>query len=199
MKKKYILLIAIFILFLNLGNILDLTSTPKKSDIIVVLGGGKDSRIKKGLELYKMNFSISKKIIFTGVDLHQDSTMIFHRYSYLVNNGVKSNDIIQIDETLVSNTMEEVHEIKDYLINNNMKSVLFITHPTHTLRIKIFANLLEDFDKENIKINFASADHTKIWSSKYYFLDLESIKLVFLEYLKIIYNLVKYFSITYLF
>jgi len=50
MKKKYVLLIAIFILFLNLGNILDLTSTPKKSDIIVVLGGGKDSRIKKGLE-----------------------------------------------------------------------------------------------------------------------------------------------------
>lgn len=191
MKKK-ILLIVSFILFLNLGNFLDLTNSPKDSDIIVILGGGKDTRIKKGLELYKRNTLLSKKIIFTGGNLHHDSSMIFYRYEYLVENGVKQNDIMHIDQTKVSNTMEEIIEVKNYLIRNNIKSVLFVTHPTHTLRIKILANLLEDYDKENIKISFASADHTQVWSSQYYFLELESIKLVFLEYLKIMYNLIKY-------
>lgn len=190
--KRNIFLIICFIIFLNLGKFLDLTNSPKESDIIVVLGGGKDSRIKKGLELYKKNYSLSRKIIFTSDNLHHDSSMIFYRYEYLVKNEVKQEDIIHIDQTKVSNTMEEIIEVKNYLINNNMKSVLFVTHPSHTLRIKIFANLLEEYDKENIKINFASADHTYVWSSKYYFLEWESIKLVFLEYLKIVYNLIKY-------
>ena len=190
--KKIVFLIICFIIFLNLGNFLDLTNSPKESDIIVVLGGGKDTRIIKGLELYKKNYSSSKKIIFTGTNLHHDSSIIFYRYEYLVKNGVKENDIIHIDQTQVSNTMDEIIGVKNYLIKNNMKSVLFVTHPTHTLRIKILANILEDYDKEHIKISFASADHTKVWSRKYYFLEWESIKLVFLEYLKIVYNLVKY-------
>jgi uncharacterized SAM-binding protein YcdF (DUF218 family) len=190
MKKKYVLLIAIFILFLNLGNILDLTSTPKKSDIIVVLGGGKDSRIKKGLELYKMNSSISKKIIFTGKNLCDSVLPRFNFSDYLIDNNVMEDNIINIAN--ITNTAEELKKVKKYLLEKNFKSVLFVTHPTHTLRIKILANLLEDYDKENIKISFASADHTKVWSSQYYFLELESIKLVFLEYLKIIYNLIKY-------
>jgi uncharacterized SAM-binding protein YcdF (DUF218 family) len=190
MKKKYVLLIVIFILFLNLGNILDLTSTPKKSDIIVVLGGGKDSRIKKGLELYKMNFSISKKIIFTGKNLCDSVLPRFNFSDYLIDNNVMEDNIINIAN--ITNTAEELKKVKKYLLEKNFKRVLFITHPTHTLRIKILANILEDYDKENIEISFSSADHTKVWSSQYYFLESESIKLVFLEYLKIIYNLVKY-------
>jgi uncharacterized SAM-binding protein YcdF (DUF218 family) len=181
-----------FIIFLNLGNFLDLANSPKESDIIVVLGGGKDIRIKKGLELYKKNYSLSRKIIFTSDNLYHDSSMIFYRYEYLVKNGVKEDDIIHIDQTRVSNTMEEIIEIKNYLTKNNMRSVLFVTHPSHTLRIKILANLLENYDKKNINISFASADHTHVWSSQYYFLEWESIKLVLLEYLKIVYNLIKY-------
>jgi len=187
MKKIYF--VVGLIIFLNLGNFLDLTNTPKKSDVIVILGGEKSYRIKKGLELYRIDFSISKKVIFTGLWYDMISNRFYFQKS-LKENNLDKNNIINLKN--VSNTFEELLEIKSYLLKNNLHSVLFVTHPTHTLRIKILANLLEDYDKENIKINFASADHTKVWSSQFYFLEWESIKLVFLEYLKIVYNLVKY-------
>jgi uncharacterized SAM-binding protein YcdF (DUF218 family) len=188
MKKVFSIIIIIIII--NLGNLLDLTDIPKKSDVIVILGGGKDTRIKKGLELYRMNFSISNKIIFTGKDLCDSVLPRFYFSDYLKNNNIIDNNIINISD--VSNTMEELEKLKKYLLVNDLKSVLFISHPTHTLRIKILANLLENYDKENIVINFASADHTHVWSRQFYFLEWESVKLVILEYLKIIYNLIKY-------
>lgn len=187
---KKIFFILTILLFINFGNFLDLTTEPKQSDIIVVLGGGKDSRIKKGLELYKENLSISNQILFTGKNLCDSVLPRFYFSEFLENNGLNRNNIINIKN--ISNTAEELIEIKKYLKQNDFKSVLFVTHPTHTLRIKLLANLLEDYEKEDIKINFASADHTKVWSSQYYFLELESIKLVFSEYIKIVYNLIKY-------
>jgi uncharacterized SAM-binding protein YcdF (DUF218 family) len=185
--KKYILLILYFIIFFNLGNILDLTGFIKKSDVIVVLGGGGDIRIKKGLELYERDFSYSNKIVFTGNSFINKSEKF---KSYLKNNIISTDNVVRI--TNVTNTVEELEKVKKYLLDRNFKSVIFVTHPTHTLRIKILANILEDYDKENIKISFVSADHTKVWSSQFYFLEPESIKLVFLEYLKIVYNLIKY-------
>lgn len=187
--KKVFFILAI-LLFINLGNILDFTKKPIQSDVIVVLGGGKDSRIRKGLELYKEKNSISNQIIFTGSDIYDSIIPKMYFTKFLLDNGVDKNSIINIRN--ITNTVEELIEVKKYLKQNNFKSVLFVTHPTHTLRIKLLANLLEDYEKENIKINFVSADHTKVWSSPYYFLELESIKLVFSEYLKIVYNLIKY-------
>ena len=187
---KKIFFILTILLFINLGNFLDLTTEPKRSDVIVILGGGKDARIKKGLELYKENLSISNQILFTGKNLCDSVLPRFYFSEFLENNGLNRNNIINIKN--ISNTAEELTEIKKYLKQNNFKSVLFVTHPTHTLRIKLLANILEDYEKEDIRINFVSADHTKVWSSKYYFLELESIKLVFSEYLKIVYNLIKY-------
>lgn len=187
---KKIFFILVILLFINLGNFLDLTTEPKKSDIIIVLGGGKDTRIKKGLELYKENFSNSNQIVIP----HKNFTNAVLSKGYL-ENFIKK---YEINESMIMylerlpNTVEELIEIKKYLKQNDFKSVLFVTHPTHTLRIKLLANLLEDYEKEDIKINFASADHTKVWSSQYYFLELESIKLVFSEYIKIVYNLIKY-------
>jgi len=188
MKKTFFILTVL--LFINLGNFLDLTTEPKQSDIIVVLGGGKDARIKKGLELYKENISKSNQIIFP----HKNFTNVVLSKNYLENfiKEHKINESMIIYLKRLPNTMKELIEIKKYLKQNNFKSVLFVTHPTHTLRIKLLANFLEDYEKEDIKINFASADHTKVWSSQYYFLELESIKLVFSEYLKIVYNFIKY-------
>lgn len=187
---KKIFFILTILLFINLGNFLDLTTEPKRSDVIVILGGGKDARIKKGLELYKENCSIRNKILFTGKGFYDGVVLKRIFTKLLLEKGVDKDNILNIKN--ISNTVEELIEVKKYLKQNNFKSVLFVTHPTHTLRIKLLANILEDYEKEDIKINFASADHTKIWSSQYYFLELESIKLVFSEYLKIVYNLIKY-------
>lgn len=164
---KKIFFILVILLFINLGNFLDLTTEPKKSDIIIVLGGGKDTRIKKGLELYKENFSNSNQIVIP----HKNFTNAVLSKGYLENfiKKYEINESMIIYLERLPNTVEELIEIKKYLKQNDFKSVLFVTHPTHTLRIKLLANLLEDYEKEDIKINFASADHTKVWSSQYYF------------------------------
>jgi len=189
---KIIFFLIPLTLLLNLGNWLDLTGNPKKSDLIVVLGGGKDARIKKGLKLYQLGYSKSKKILFTGSDLCDVVLPIIYRKQYLVSHGVKESNIIQIDETQITNTMEELFAVKTYMQKHHMHHVLFVSHPTHTRRIKTLANMLAHYDTSNIQVSFAAADHTKVWHKNLYFLNLASIKLVFLEVLKIFYNLVKY-------
>jgi uncharacterized SAM-binding protein YcdF (DUF218 family) len=109
-----------------------------------------------------------------------------------VNHGIKNNNIIHIDETKISNTMEELFEIKKHIINNKLNSVLFVSHPTHSRRIEILANTFANYKESNIDISFASADYTKSWDKNFYFLHYESTKLVFLEAIKIIYNYIKY-------
>lgn len=179
----------IFILiFINLGNILDLSEKNiKRSDVIVSLGGGKNARIEKSLTLYKKHYSFSNYIVFTGNNKYYIQNM----KNFFLKNSVNETNIVNINN--VFNTMEELIEIKKYLKNNNFKSVLFVTHPTHMLRIKLLANILLDYKKENIDINFASADHTDLWNKNLYFLYFESIKLVFFEIIKIIFNFIKYY------
>jgi len=189
--KIIFFLITLALLF-NLGNWLDLTGDPKKSDLIVVLGGGKEARIKKGLELYLLGYSNSKKILFTGSDLYDEVLPLFYRKQYLVSHGVKESNIIQIDEKHISNTMEELFAVKAYMQEHHMHHVLFVSHPTHTRRIEILANMIAHYNTSNIQISFAAADHTNVWNKNLYFFNLVSIKLVFSEVLKIFYNLVKY-------
>lgn len=187
---KKALYLIIFFLFINLGNIIDITQKPIISDIIVALGGGKEYRIKKGLYLYRHNFSLSNKIIlpnkkYTKLVLSNDFFSVF-----LTENKIDSINIINLDG--VSNTMEELIAVKKYLIENNMHKVTFISHPTHSLRIKLLANIIAEYKKDNIQVNIVSADHTEAWNKQYYFLEWESFKLVFLELLKIAYNFLKY-------
>lgn len=160
------------------------------NDVIVVLGGGKDSRIKKGLDLYINNSQTSSKIILPNEDYTKSVLKKKFLLNYIKENRIDESKIINISDA--SNTMEELFVIKKYLNDNNLISVTFVSHPTHSLRIKLLANLIANYDEDNIKINFVSADHTNVWNKNSYFLEIESIKLVFLEYLKIMYNLIKY-------
>lgn len=188
--KKILFIIITLVVFLNLGRLIDLTEKPKPTDIIVVLGGYENTRILEGLNLYIDGFSISNKIIlpnkqFIGWVLKKDFLS-----NFIKENKINESNIVNLEN--VSNTMDELIAIKKYLNDNNLNEITIVTHPTHTLRIKLLANIIANYDKDNIKINFVKADHTKVWNKKFYFLEWESIKLVFLELLKIPYNLIKY-------
>ena len=54
----FLLIIVFFLyLFINLGKILDITTPPTKTDLIVCLGGGiSKNRSEKTIELYKNGF-----------------------------------------------------------------------------------------------------------------------------------------------
>ena len=86
--KKILFIIITLVVFLNLGRVIDLTEKPKPTDIIVVLGGYKDTRIKEGLNLYIHNFSNTEKIIFPSKKYTKDvlkketATPILSLYGY---------------------------------------------------------------------------------------------------------------------
>ena len=188
MKKTFFILL--FLLFINLGNILDSTVSPVPSNIIVVLGGEKDIRIRKGLNLYVKNFSISHKIILPNKNYTKGVLPKGFLDNFINENKINKSNIINLEG--VSNTVEELLKVKKYLKENNFNNVMFISHPTHSLRIKLLANIIANYKKDNIQLSIVAADHTNVWNKQYYFLEFESIKLVFLESLKIPYNIIKY-------
>lgn len=174
-------------LFLNLGNIIDVTNKNiNEADVIIVLGGGGIKRTESGLILYKNKYSISNKIILTGNGKFYEKIVT----DFLLENEVEEKNIIYIGD--VFNTMEELIVIKKYLLKNNFRNIIIVSEPTHSLRIKLMANFLLDYQKENINITYASADATGVWDKQFYFLEGKSIKLVSLELSKIIYNFIKY-------
>ncbi|WP_368029616.1 YdcF family protein [Arcobacter sp. s6] len=190
MKKIFIIIVLFLTFIFNLGKILDLTTEPITSDIIVVFGGAKYWRIVKGLNLYLQNYSTTNKIILPNKEYSKLVLKEGFSYDFIIKNNIIKSNILYLNH--VSNTMEELLEIKKYLKENNLNKVIFISHPTHSLRIKLLANIIADYEKDNIQINFVSADDTKVWNKQYYFLEWQSIKLVFLELIKIPYNLIKY-------
>jgi len=59
-RKKVILFLILslfsLLVFMNLGNFIDVTQKPVQADIIVSLGGGSGCRIQTALSLYKNGY-----------------------------------------------------------------------------------------------------------------------------------------------
>ena len=184
MKRLSILvsILTIFLIysFFNLGNFLDVTSQPSKTDLIVCLGGGTDkARTQKTVELYKNGFLKDKSIIFTGVKSIDKNTynMIDKNINIITNDKVK-------------NTMEEVLYIKDFIKEKDLKSVIFITDAPHSRRVKFFWDTFGEKLKD-VSFTIVASDLTSWDSSKYYTNDF-SLKYAFSELTKLVYNSILY-------
>ncbi len=104
-----ILIVSSLYIFFNLGNLLDATSNPKETDLIICLGGGNyENRGKKSLELYEKDFVKTNTIIFTGYTNIKD----FKGANIVVNRNLQ-------------NTYEEVIFVKNYMKENGLKSATF--------------------------------------------------------------------------
>lgn len=184
MKKltAFFSILTIFLIytFLNLGNYLDVTEKPSKTDLIVSLGGGTPSlRINKTIQLYKNNFLEKDFIVFTGVKT------INKKYYNQVNTNIH---IITNDK--VKNTMEEVLYIKDFIKENNISSVIFVTDAPHSRRVKFFWDTFGE-NLSDISFSIVASDLTTWNSSKYYENDF-SLKYAFSELTKLVYNSILY-------
>jgi uncharacterized SAM-binding protein YcdF (DUF218 family) len=194
-KLKYIILsflLLFIILFLNAGKFYDVSTNPTKSDILVSLGGDNGNRIKKTLELYENNLSISNKIIITGVDNFDSKMKLYEldwRASYLMKNGIKENDIILNSQA--QNTFEEMKFIKQYLIAHNMKKVLLITDPPHSRRILFFANTVLKYSDAHIELQIVGSENDW-WNAKTYYTNPEAIIFVINESIKYSYYYIQY-------
>lgn len=179
---KYILFLFVSLIgfliyfFFNLGNFLDVTQEPSKTELLVCLGGGiSNSRTEKTIELYKNDFLKKKNIVFTGIPSLEKK--IYKRFDE------NTNIII---EYKLKNTMEEVLFVKKFIKENNISSITFITEPPHSRRIKIF---WEHFGEklDNVKFSIVASE-LKSWNSEDYYKNKINREYAFSEFTKLVYN-----------
>lgn len=190
-----IIFITIFFLlmfvyaFLNLDNFIDVTIKPKKADIIVSLGGDYSGcRLKKALSLYEEGLSKSGEFIYTGVD---KLGLVSSRKQFLIDNKVDKKKIIHINKKLITNTMEEIFFIKKYMLYNNLKSVLIVSHPQHSRRIRTLSKYIANYKESGLNLYIASCNPSW-WNKNTYNLNDTSFKVTMREMIKLVYNVVKY-------
>jgi len=183
------------VIFINLGRFVDVTKKPVQADLIVSLGGDTHGcRLTKALELYKAGFSKSKKIIYTSTDfIYNKSLATRSRKAYLQNEGVEAENIVNVDASLVTNTMEELFFVKEYMLRYHLKSVIFVSHPTHSGRIVRLADYIAGYKNSGLSLMVASYEPAW-WNREHYYTNRHAIKETGIAIIKLIYNLVKYSS-----
>ena len=134
MKMKVLLysvlgLIVLYILF-TLGTFMDASQAPKKADIIVSLGGDDGKRIHKAIELYQQGYSESGLFIYTGRVQDRDKKQKKIEIPPLPQ-SIDKDKLIHIDIRSSRNTMTELLLIRDFMLKNSYKSVLFILSLIH--------------------------------------------------------------------
>jgi len=186
-----IIFISFFIYsFFNLGNFLDVTEKPSKTDLIVSLGGNGCTRLQKSISLTEKGFS--NTIIVTGYDgtkVTKAKNIPDPRLKIINNEKYKNiNFVINPD---LKNTAEEIIFVKKYMKENNVTNVTFVTEKPHSRRILILANILEKGYDKNFTYKIVSND-LYYWTSNEYYKNKYSREYAFTELVKIIFNVTYY-------
>ncbi len=182
MKK---ILLSTFFIFLNLGLLIDVSSKPKKKDVIYGLTNEYSDRLKKSIELLQLNYSLKHYIYYSGREKF---------FNWTINNDPKYLDVKKYKSKIKlihnsKNTFEEIQNIEKEIKKRNINSAIIVTDPPHTLRVKIFIELFTT----KLKKDYIIVSSEPTWWNKYlYFTNWYAIKFVFLELIKIPYNLIKY-------
>jgi len=173
------LIITIFFILL-FGFFINKTSTPKKTDLLVCLGGDNyKKRLDKTLELYNEGYLTGDYIIFTGIkNLEYKAKQILKNHSIIVTNNLE-------------NTMEEIIGIKNFILKNNIHSIIIVTDIPHSYRVKFFWDNF-GIHLENVTLTVVGTDLNGSWKEEIYLKNLSSIKYTFLESIKIVYNVILY-------
>ena len=191
---KIFFLIASIVLFLKLGDIFDVTTPPKKADIIVCLGGGDIQRLQKAQTLYHAGFSSKKRLIYTGSNIFykhmsdNEHAAKYYKKAYFLAHGIPQESLVHI---WAHNTMTEIRRVKKYMLDHHYKSVIFVTDPPHSRRIDILLHHFSDYDKMKIDTTIVGSD-AWWWNKKKYYLSKNASIYILLETIKIVYNYLLY-------
>jgi len=183
MKLK-IYLGIFFICFLFLGVFLDVTQQPKKADIIFCFGGKGTSRILESLKLLNDGFSKKNKLYYSA-----KKEYLLYKIKDKKNKieFIKHSNIVFIEN--LKNTMEEVKYLDDLVNQQKLASVLIVSDPPHSRRIKL---LIQEFSN-NLERKYIIVSSNTVWWNKYfYFTNWDAFQFAILELIKIIYNNIKY-------
>lgn len=191
--KKWIYLFFAFIIFVNLGRFFDITDEPRKVDVIVYLGGGAIERIEKTLELYQKGYSQSGKLIYTGNRLYQTTRKnytLHDKKEFFISHGVLATNLIHGKQN-TGNTVREVEFVKKYMLAHHLHSVIFVTDPPHSRRVKILAEHIANYEDAKLKF-FVIGTDVVWWEKSTYYFERNALIFVASEMIKLPYNYLTY-------
>ena len=164
--KTFVVGFILFIFFVMLmGKKLDETQIPQKADIIVSLGGGYAERLDEAILLYKKNFA--NKILFTGSlmgTVNRHDKIGYWKVKYFESHGVAKKHLYFLKNT--PNTHAEVEMIQKYMFQHQYKSVLIVSDPPHSKRIRYLINLFK-YKEQGLTAKVIGS-HVSWWNKKVY-------------------------------
>ena len=175
-----LLVLILVIIFFTAGKYLDITQKPIKSDLIICLGGGGSKRIQKSMDLYNEGYSEQKLLLLVGKsDTYKKYVMEYYPETrYIVSAHYNS-------------TAKEIRFIKKYMAENHYKSVIIVSDPPHTRRIKILTDLISVKNDEKFSYVFVSSG-VSWWHKNKYYQNPQAFYFAFSEILKIPYTYLYY-------
>ncbi len=165
-----ILMSFLLMFFYYAGYFLVLDENPKKSDVIIVLGGDQGSRIHKGVTLYKSGYApyiiISGEI--TGADLLMASA---------VKSGVPKEFLIL--EQRAESTYENALFSKEIMEQYGFKTALVVSSDYHMRRARMIFEKV--FDETKTTFTYCPVQEPN-FSSSHWWVSERSIQFTLTEY-----------------
>ena len=201
MQKKHIsitivsVVVLVAILFLMheplllvIGNFLVIKDNLQPADVIHVIAG-QDYRTDYAIQLYEQGYG--RQLFFTG------GWCQFHNYFHgrhakerALEQGIPG-EAIAIDESQVMSTYSEAVRLKEFIDQNQapIHSIIIVSDPYHMRRARwTYRQVFGDqIILEMAPVPFELSPHTRRWWT-----EKESMKMVWEEYLKILYYYVRH-------
>jgi uncharacterized SAM-binding protein YcdF (DUF218 family) len=137
-----VLAVVGIVAFRNAGHWLVREDPVGKADVIVVLSGGLPFRAEGAAGIYKSGFAPAVWVSRPGGPQEELAALGIHfvgeeeyNREILVNEGVPDS-AVRIFPDAIANTQEEVEEISREMRRAGMHSVIIVTSPQHTRRVK---------------------------------------------------------------
>ena len=172
------------------GNVLKVNDDPIKADVIVGLSGyGQSSYINNSYQQIALDVYYYYKRGYADLIYLSGRKQVFEEFelmkNILISFGVPASKIY-INKTISTSTYNEMINIKKFLKERNLSSANIITSSLHQFRAKL---LLKKINK-NISVNFIPTTNFEDERKKWFY-SLDKQKVIFYEYLSIVYNLIK--------
>jgi uncharacterized SAM-binding protein YcdF (DUF218 family) len=121
---------------------------PVHADIIVVLGGGGGSRLRKGLSLYDQGYARSIVLVDNKARYwkHIEKTLCKEC-------DLAGKPVVILENSV--NTQSDAELVFDYAMENAVKSILVVTDPYHTRRSSVL--LRRKFGGQDISLRIVSS------------------------------------------
>lgn len=169
-----------FYFLLHVDRWLVVDNKPSQSDLIVVLGGGGASRLRKGISLYDYGFSNHLLLVDEKASA----------WTHITNNlckdcNLKGKNVVVL--TGSTSTFTDAALVKEYCLSHGIKSFLVVTDPYHSRRV--FLTFEDEFKNSSVLFTVVnSGDYNALLSPGIgWWADRRTLETVWLEMAKCLY------------